>query len=146
MLFLRVPQSISPTIAKVKFVVQGTHSSLQTLGSEQRQQALSHEVQCWALHRHPRFSCSQGATLRPGLSEPVDSQPSSATQASQPSSCPGSRALGFRAPGSLHSSVHNRTASQTSHMILQKFKGEEGIFRLIWQVRQQGSPMVSLAP
>ena len=44
------------------------------------------------------------------------------------------------------SSVHNRTASQTSHMILQKFKGEEGIFRLIWQVRQQGSPMVSLAP
>ena len=42
MLFLRVPQSISPRIAKVKFVVQGTHNSFQTLGSERRQQALSH--------------------------------------------------------------------------------------------------------
>ena len=107
MLFLRVPQSISPTIAKVKFVVQGTHSSFQILGSEQRQQALSHELRCSALHHPPRFSCSEGAALRPGLSVPVASQPSSATQASQPGSCPGSWALGFRAPGSQLSSQQN---------------------------------------
>lgn len=31
-------------------------------------------------------------------------------------------------------------------MILQKFKGEEGILRLIWQVGKQGSPLVSLEP
>lgn len=45
----------SPPIAKVKFVVQGTHSSFQIWDLEQRQQALSHELRCSALHHPPRL-------------------------------------------------------------------------------------------
>lgn len=120
MLFLRVPQSISPRIAKVKFVVQGTHSSLQTLGSERRQQALSHGP----------------AVLGPALPSQIPLQPRgppapqlclwplSPAQLHRRLSQAPAQVLG--PPGSGHmapSSVHNRTASQTSYMILQKFKG-----------------------
>lgn len=141
MLFLQVPQSISPRIAKVKFGVQGTHSSLQTLGSERRQQALSHgpAVLCTAL---PDSPAAKGPPCAPAV--PVTSQPSSAPQASQPGSCPGSRALGFRAPGSQLSSQQDSLTDIIYD--LTKIQGRGGIFRLIWQVRQQGSPLVSLEP